>query len=624
MCRTITTIEDKISNLSHLSTKVSSLTVSDRLSLVNELIIALQNQDWSNDGDWLKDELILRQLMDKNEQSLDSSSSAKVKEMASNTRYGFGVVIMNYLTSLKESLEYQLSKTDEKSSMKTPDILAKVRTETTPEGTVQVHGPLPTVPQGPTFEAWCEPIPLDENAETTAKTATTGATTTSHPSEDGIALVLGAGNSSALGLIDTLQCFFLHPQKPILIKHHPLRPFLYHPFDTLLQPLIQRGYVDHILDEGLEHTQTRLLKNKLVQHVHVTGSYFTSKAIKEYMAKERSDVDKVSVEKMVTSELGCSSPWVVSPGKYEDAELKSVAKLIAQAKKTCGGTFCLAAQVLVVPEKWEQKETLIAYVTDALSARTTEPCYYPGSTDRCQKIIQHYKDLGKDRVISTTAPLANDAQPAPEQSQVSLVRCGCVGTDGYDGKALKQEAFGPVLAIAELPQSKSSSGAEDDEKYLLETAMPFVNDKSMIFGSLSGVILAPQTMAKSTITKAVAAMKYGTVAVNCWSLFGYIAMTKGAVWCGHARDGAGQSGDGYVGNMYGIDRIEKTVLYGGSLVKSPPDDPPTIVYDILNQIALSKTNLGAFVNVWIMLAIRTIAAFLPSFLKGKRTYGAVY
>lgn len=600
---------NKIENLSNLTGKVSSLTVADRLELVNELIRSLQEMnEWTFAGNWIREEMKSRQI----KLSTTATLTTEEQQSASNLRFGVALNLSGYLNTLKISLEYELSTNPDSntSNVKKPELLSKVRTENTPEGSVQVYGPMPILTGGPTFEAWCEPASTSTNDKSSTDS-----------SKDGIALVLGAGNFNSLSLIDTLHSFFIHPRKPVLLKHHPLCPFLHHPFVLLFQPLIQRGYVDHIYDQGLEHTQVELLKNELVQHVHVTGSYFTSVSIKEYMVKERKDVTSVKAEEMVTSELGCSSPWIVSPGVYEETELKNAAKLIAQAKKAAGGTFCLAAQVLILPEQFPQKEALLSYLSNELSTQRTEPCYYPGSINRCQSIVQHYKELSEDRIVTTKAPLQNQILPDGENSQVTMVKCGKFGSESYDDKALKMEAFGPVLAIVDLPQDSKQT----DEQYLLETALPFVNNKSNIFGSLSGVILKPNTMAESTITKAVGAMKYGTVAVNAWSVLGYVAMLKGAVWGGHQRDGVGHSGNGYVGNVYNIQGIEKTVVYGPSLMKEPDGLLPTIVMDVIVQVVLSKTNFRALVNVWILLVIRVLTSFLPmSLLKGKGTYGAAF
>lgn len=618
-------VTTQLQTLASNSQCVSSLTIPQRLSLVNELRTTVQAQNWSHD--WIKEEMKLVQRWNND---ANGESDGSEGGLVASTRYLINSTLMIYLSTLKDSLEYQLSQETNKTTTsstctKTPEFMSKVRTEITNEGNVQVHGPFPILPGlGAMFEAWCQPTNNDVNGNSTDDDTSTN-DETSNMEEGGVALVLAAGNASNLVLVDLLQNLFLHPRKPVLLKHHPLRPYLYKPFESILKPLIDRGYLEQVLDQGVEHTQG-ILKNELVQHVHMTGSYHTSQSIKHFLLQERKDIE--NVKSMVTSELGCSSPWIVSLGMYEDKELRSIAKMIAQAKKTNGGTFCMAAQVLILPSQWSQKDTLLSYIIEELSNKVTEPCYYPGSIDRCQSIIEHYRGLGKDRIIRDGATTASSLMKGENcASEVTIVRCGTFGKEGYDGKALTMEVFGPVLAVVELPHSQDNHNNIDEdeqEQYLLKTAIPFVNNKSNIFGSLSGVILTPQTLSKSTITKAVAAMKYGTVAVNIWSLFGYVAMLKGAVWCGHPRDGAGQSGDGFVGNMYDIKGMEKTVVYGPSLMKNPMvDDPPAIVMDVLNQIEVSKTKLNAFVNVCLLLTFRVFGNFLPSFLK-PMVYEPVY
>ena len=204
------------------------------------------------------------------------------------------------------------------------------------------------------------------------------------------------------------------------------------------------------------------------------------------------------------------------------------------------------------------------------------------------------------------------------------MECGTFGKDGYDGFGLTNEAFGPILAILELPIT--SSKIDSDESYMLNTAIPFVNNKDNIFGTLSGTIICPDSMDKSTVAKAAASMKYGTVAINAWNLLGYLSMVRGGVWCGHPSDKCGQSGYGYVGNQYCIPDIEKTVVYGPPLSTAPIIDkrnpPPAIALDALHQFFLSKSKLEAFLNVTTLLVIRLVSSFLPSWIKGNRPYGA--
>ena len=86
-----------------------------------------------------------------------------------------------------------------------------------------------------------------------------------------VSLVLGAGNQNFLSLIDVLHRVFMY-NECVLLKHHPLRPFLYEPYNMILKPLIDENIVSMILDSGNDHTQN-IIENpaKLLIYVGLTA-----------------------------------------------------------------------------------------------------------------------------------------------------------------------------------------------------------------------------------------------------------------------------------------------------------------------------------------------------------------
>ena len=298
---------------------------------------------------------------------------------------------------------------------------------------------------------------------------------------------------------------------------------------------------------------------------------------------------------MISSELGCVTPWIIAPGSYTPAELKNLAKSIVTSKKFDAGCNCLCAQAIVLPEGWDQKHQFRSILKAEFESAPTDPLYYPGSSRRCAGMVDHYKKLGADRVYETTSHFSAEGgggnpNKACAKMHPALVECGVLGQDGYDGLALMQEAFGPILGLVEIP-----GDTENAEEYLLQAAIPFVNDKDRIFGSLSCSLIVPDGLAQSesALRKAIAPLLYGTVAVNCWSVFGYSAMCNGAVWRGHAREPLRQSGNGFIGNHFEIPHAEKTVVYGTPLSRAPLIDkkkpPPAVVLDAMSEFALAKT-----------------------------------
>lgn len=602
----------KIDSLSSKSSNLVSLSKADRLNLIDEITACIKTKNWAESGDWIKKEMALTGFAPSPNNIFEYSDEAR--NHASTTSYVFIATLMDYLQTLRESLEYQLSieKSVNPDGVVKPVLLANVREEETPEGNVSVHGPKSIPLTGMTCEVWCSPESYKNKHEGASKTV------------GGVTLVLGAGNVSCLTFIDTLHCLFMHPRKPVLVKHHPLRPYLFNLMTEIFEPLMKRGFLNQVLDKDITHTQS-MLAHEDVAHIHFTGALSTDKAIKSFLAKSRKDLTEEDVQAMVTSELGCVTPWIFSKGRYTDIELLNSAKQIATAKKSAGGAFCLAAQAIILPKSWEQKDQLKEFIMDELKNTPSDPCYYPGTAKRCGDMIEHYNKVGNQRVKIVDAPIRVkkfDGKDASQDMQTAVIDCGTFETDDYDGLALNNEAFGPVLAFVELLDEE-----EDDESYLLKTAIPFVNNKENIYGSLSCVLLKPINQETSILKKAIASLTYGSVCVNIWSLYGYNASVHGGTWGGHRLEQKGQSGTGYIGNAFLIPNVDKTVVYGPPLSTAPALDlrktVPTVVFNVLSQIKVAKSYSHAFMNVGILVIVRLISWFISNIWRtAKRPYGS--
>lgn len=599
---------DPTSALSQLASKSSEfkhLSCQSRLDIVNEILSCFQDKDWSNAGSWVRGEVTLLGYIPKS-----GELSNEAKTMGSVKRQTMALVVKGYMSTMKSSLEYQIAIEKGEKNPTKPLILEKVSKLNTDEGELSIHGPfgVPLIP-GHTYELWTDPTATASGENNVPGTKDV----------DGVAVVLGAGNQSPLSIVDIFQCLFVHPRRPVLAKHHPLRPWLHEPYSIILEPLIKRGFVHMLCDGGIPLTKS-LLSNKHVIHVHVTGALSTVNAIKKTLELSRPQLSKADVADMITSELGCSTPIVLSPGSYTDVEMQNAAKMIVFSKKFDAGCNCLCAQALVLPEKWGQKQKFKEILTKEFMSTPTDPCYYPGTYDRCNEMAKHYKESGKEMNSATFS--AGNVHECPDMHPV-LIECGTFGTEGYDGHAIIKEAFGPVMGVVELP------GGDQAEDYLLKTVAPFLNDKSNIFGTLSCSLMTPDSLEnkEEVQQRAIAALKYGSIGINTWTGVNYQAMLDGAVWCGHGREEKKQSGNGYIGNQFSIPNVEKTVVYT-SLAKSTlfnkNKEPPAIVNDALFYFAVSKTNLEAFVNICILLLIRFLSIFLPieKVLGRKCSYGA--
>ena len=118
----------------------------------------------------------------------------------------------------------------------------------------------------------------------------------------------------------------------------------------------------------------------------------TARAIEKTLAEAQPDKSKEKIESMVTSELGCVTPFLIAPGKYTKRELKMAAKHIVTSKKLNGGAYCFSPQVVVLPEEWAQKEEFREILVKTVGKIPADPCYYPGATKRIQNILDHYVD----------------------------------------------------------------------------------------------------------------------------------------------------------------------------------------------------------------------------------------
>lgn len=71
--------------------------------------------------------------------------------------------------------------------------------------------------------------------------------------------------------------------------------------------------------------------------------------------------------------------------------------------------------------------------------------------------------------------------------------------------------------------------------------------------------LTPSKATPTQVERAIAALRFGCVTLNGWSVLGYLAACRGASWGAHP-DGGPRSGCGVSGNAYGHTHVIKTVV----------------------------------------------------------------
>ena len=593
-----TSTSENISRLSAKSNEFSSYSANDMVELCNEILNNFRNRpldDWSNTGSWRLKECQVQELWKEGQSEPISSNASSTLSFSGQM---LSSVVSNFVTTCLDNYKYEAGITT-----KMPELLSKVTTKSMQDGsgrTYSIYGPVPVGIPGATFELYT--LPLQEKAPQ-KKTLTT--------KSGSVSVILGAGNQPALTLFDILQRTLVH-REVVLAKHHPLRPHLLEPYSIILEPLIKRGFIEQVLDEGVPAT-VEILSHPSVGHVHITGSLATDKAVRSTIAKSKPHLSSEEVDAMVSSELGASTPFILADGEYTEMELIHAARMLVFSKKANGGCNCLDTQVIIMSKGWKQKDDFRNALYDELKRQPNQPSYYPGSRERAKEMVQVYRDLGEERVKvidcdKTTGAVHN------KSDNVTVVECGTPGEAGYEDSAIKMEAFGPVLSIVELP------AAFNEKEFLNSVAVPFVNNKNNIFGSLSMTLVAPGTYDTKALDFAVEAIEYGTIGVNTANLLGWLGACRGGVWCAHPSAPGRESGAGYCGNQFKVAAPAKTVIRGQKLAKAPIFDgakpPPKILIDAMVLMDCSHSTLVGITRIifffFVSLTKTILSPLMPS------------
>ncbi|WP_258567047.1 hypothetical protein [Microbacterium sp. Se5.02b] len=220
------------------------------------------------------------------------------------------------------------------------------------------------------------------------------------------------------------------------------------------------------------------------------------------------------------------------PGAWTDADLAYQAEHIATMRLQNCGHNCIAGQVVILSSDWDQADAFRAALRRAYANAPERPIWYPGSPARMDLATEAYPDalvLGDRLLVEVDA----DA----------------------DATALETtEYFAPVLGVVTVP----GTGQE-----FLDAAVAHANDK--LQGTLGANLLIDPATERSLgagFERAIAALRYGSIAINGWTAFGFITptLTWGA-YPGSTIEDVG-SGIGVVHNALLLDGVERSVLRG--------------------------------------------------------------
>ena len=356
-----------------------------------------------------------------------------------------------------------------------------------------------------------------------------------------VALVLAAGNISSIAPLDLLHELYADGAVAVM-KMNPVNAYLGPFLEEALAPLGERGFVRFAY--GGPDVGAYLAQHALVDQIHITGSERTFDAIRFGPGPEgarRKARGEPWNRRPITAELGGVGPTIVLPGRWSQADLRFQAEAVVSQKMHNGGFNCIAAQVLVLPERWPQREEFLSILRETFRSVAPRHAYYPGAGERqAAAVAAHPSAELLDPPGSTPVP-----------------RTFLPGVDPADGNAhaFRQEFFGGVLAETSLPGDTAAD--------FLANAVRFANEK--LQGTLgANLVVDPETEAElgPRLDAAIAALRYGAVTVNTWTGVAYLipTVTWGA-FPGHTDDDI-QSGRGVVHNALLIDRPQKSVVRG--------------------------------------------------------------
>jgi len=377
-----------------------------------------------------------------------------------------------------------------------------------------------------------------------------------HQSEvrPGVSLILGAGNVASIPPTDALHKMLVEG-KVCFVKLNPVNEYLGPFFEQAFAPLVERGYLRFCY--GGAEVGSYLSYHPSIEDIHITGSDRTHDLIvwgpPGPERDRRMAADDPVLKKNITSELGCVTPVMITPGDYSPSELNFMAQNVATQVVNNGSFNCNAAKVIVTSEAWPQREAFMSQVREILAVQPLRLAYYPGAEDR-------YSKLTRDHESVTRLGRAEAGK-----LQWAMIR----GLDPKsDDPLFTTEPFCGILSEVALPRAEAG-----DAVSFLRTAANFSNNK--LWGTLScSIIIHPKTEAepgvKAALDGALDELRYGVVGINHWPAIAYGAMSP--PWGGHpsATLKNVQSGLGYVHNTPMLEGIEKAVFRGPLTVFPKP------------------------------------------------------
>lgn len=416
---------------------------------------------------------------------------------------------------------------------------------------------------GVTAEVWMEPGVTPDALEETQAVAYR------HPDDGGVALVLGAGNVSSIGPMDALYKLFVD-QRVVLYKTHPVNEYLGPLMEEAFEPLARKGFFRLVYGGAEEGAY--LCRHEGVDEIHITGSDRTYEAIvfgPGEEGRERKAEHRPVLDTPVTAELGNVSPVIVVPGPWSESDLEYQAENVVSMLVNNAGFNCNAARVVVQHEQWDLREDLLDEMRRVLATVPPRKAYYPGAEERFDRFSEAHGE-------------SFERFGAPSQEQLPWGLAADLDPENADDPFFRQEAFCSLFGETALPSSSPAA--------FVREAVDFANDR--LWGTLNATLLVhPETLKdpemRQAVEAAVADLRYGTVAINCWAAVGYgLGVTTWGAYPGHEPWDV-QSGVGVVHNTLMFSQAEKSVVR--SPFRSFPKPPWFVSHGTGSELARQLT-----------------------------------
>lgn len=344
------------------------------------------------------------------------------------------------------------------------------------------------------------------------------------PSTAGLALCLLPFNLAGIGALDILH-LLCHGPSRVVAKISEKASFLKDHLEKMFDPLVSCAALSFV--QGGPDIGARLAARPEFDRIHLTGSARTAAAVRAIAGQDK-----------ITCELGGVTPAIVLPEVGQDSRLlRQVARQVVFGALANNGQQCVSFQVVLVPDSLRAALGQALAGEMALVSRTGGPAgphrllIDEAASSRVAAMVEDARRLGAS-VTSIGGGARGRRFPVTLLSGIT-----------EEMRLFREEAFGPVVGLASLPDSDFS-----------RAALSRANQPAPA-GDLGVSVFTPFPNSEP-VRQLARGLKHGVVAINSYP---GVAYATSLPW----GPGPGQaSGRGWVNNFRFLDefRMEKVVL----------------------------------------------------------------